>query len=87
MTSKEHYAISSRCVDAMDGYYDQHVYDAMMYHDGAGTLALMAEKRAARAAARAKPAPTTTAHPRVAGPLSWCWTKPPVGTSGATRVS
>lgn len=38
MTSAQHYEISEHCVAAMDMHYDQHVFEAMMYHDGMGSF-------------------------------------------------
>jgi hypothetical protein len=53
MTSAQHDEISERCIEAMDGHYDQHVFDAMQYHDGASVMAKI-EENAAAAAQKAK---------------------------------
>ena len=54
MNSKEHFDIGMHCHDALNGKFDQHVFDAMMYHDGAGSMARIEEVEAARRASLSK---------------------------------
>lgn len=55
MTSAEHAALADRCADALDGHFDQHVWEAMHYHGGASVLARQAEQEEERRKAATRP--------------------------------